>query len=159
MDGNKKDTPPNLFVPAKEDRKRWSALEPSIAKVKKEMAGRGNQAKAELAKWQEGFKASRKEVGQEGLVVHLPLNEGNGKELKGKDCQKFELQGSVKWIDGNGGKAWQITNDGFADLGNLGDFEHDQPFSYGAWVRTTSKINAALFAKMDTQGGHRGWDL
>ena len=159
MDGNIKDTPPNLFVPAQADRKRWTQVAPAIADVKKLMAARGGKAKDEFAKWQASFKESQKEASREGLVVHLPLNEGEGKEIKGKDCQEFELQGSVKWVDGNGGKAWQITGDGFADLGNLGDFEHDEAFSYGAWVKTTSKINAALFAKMDMQGGHRGWDL
>ena len=159
MDGNKKDTPPNLFVPTMADRQRWSELDPAVATVKQRMVARGKDSGDAFLKWQDSFKQSHKKVSPEKLLLQLSLDEGDGRIVKGKNCQEFELQGSVKWVNGYAGKAWEITGDGFADLGNLGDFEHDQAFSYGAWVKTNSKINAAFFGKMDMEGGHRGWDL
>mgnify|MGYP001952504924 FL=1 len=45
------------------------------------------------------------------------------------------------------------------DLGNTGDFERNQGFSYGAWVKSPGNISAGIIAKMDTKASHRGYDL
>ena len=42
----------------------------------------------------------------------------------------------------------------------MGDFEKNQPFSYGAWLKLPRKnMNGAAFARMDDAPGFRGWDL
>jgi hypothetical protein len=46
-----------------------------------------------------------------------------------------------------------------ANLGDLGDVESDEPFSYGAWVQVTDTVDGALLARMDIANGYRGWDL
>ena len=48
------------------------------------------------------------------------------------------------------------------DVPEAGDFERDQAFSYGAWVKLPKAAavkTGALFARMDEGNDHRGWDL
>ena len=43
---------------------------------------------------------------------------------------------------------------------DAGDFEKDHAFSYSAWIMVPGrKTTGAVLARMDTAGGHRGWDL
>jgi hypothetical protein len=51
------------------------------------------------------------------------------------------------------------TNDKeFEELGNVGNFEFDKPFSYALWVRPIGD-NGSPIAKMDAGNDYRGWDL
>ncbi len=46
------------------------------------------------------------------------------------------------------------------DLGELGDFEKNQRFSYGAWIKPARNGQfGGIIARMDEKGGYRGWDL
>ena len=52
------------------------------------------------------------------------------------------------------------------DMGQIGDFEWNQPFSSGGWFMlrsapnfTSSKVSGALISKMDSTQHDRGWDL
>ena len=52
------------------------------------------------------------------------------------------------------------------DLGQTGDYEWNQPFSFGSWIMlgvgpgyTLDNANGALVSKMDTTQHNRGWDL
>ncbi|MCB1076602.1 MAG: DUF1553 domain-containing protein, partial [Verrucomicrobiae bacterium] len=46
------------------------------------------------------------------------------------------------------------------DLGSHGDFEKNQAFSYGAWVKAAkAEGSSAILARMDEKAGYRGWDL
>jgi hypothetical protein len=41
-----------------------------------------------------------------------------------------------------------------------GDFDKDQGFSFGAWVKLPkADAGGALLARMDDQNMYRGWDL
>jgi hypothetical protein len=49
---------------------------------------------------------------------------------------------------------------GTFDLGTAGDFEKNQPFSYGAWIKAgRNGVSGGIIARMDEKGGYRGWDL
>lgn len=46
------------------------------------------------------------------------------------------------------------------DVGDVGDFERDQGFSYAVWVKPSrNNLQAAIIARMDERAAHRGWDL
>lgn len=49
------------------------------------------------------------------------------------------------------------TGDGYLDLGSIGDFERDQPFSYGGWVKP-DKGEGTPFSRMDSNSAYRGWE-
>ncbi|HJM62949.1 MAG: DUF1553 domain-containing protein [Roseibacillus sp.] len=158
MDGNAKDTPPNIFVPARADRKRWFALDDESASLQKQLANREANAMPDFMEWQNDD-AQRKPVGTDDLVIHLPINEGEGRSLKDSEDHPYPIVEKVAWVDGFTGKAVQFTGNSYVELGDLGDFERDQAFSYGAWLKTPARGNGAAVARMDRDDGHRGWDL
>ncbi len=46
------------------------------------------------------------------------------------------------------------------ELGGLGDFEKDEAFSYGCWIRAaSSEASGGILARMDEKNDYRGWDL
>jgi hypothetical protein len=51
----------------------------------------------------------------------------------------------------------RTSNDSFLDLGNVGDFEKEQPFSFGAWVRS-DRLEGSPISRMDSGSAYRGWE-
>ena len=52
------------------------------------------------------------------------------------------------------------------EMGQLGDFEWNQPFSSGGWfmlrsapICTSSKVSGTLISKMDATQHDRGWEI
>ena len=103
------------------------------------------------------------EVPGDGLTVHAPLNEGTGNEVANTcvDSQSIQATGDIQWIpNGKIGPAPVMKPRATFTLGPVGDFEKNQPFSCGAWVRTgRDNTSAAIIARMDENTAHRGWDV
>ena len=126
----------------------------------------------------------------ESLVVHHPLNSpqhilsqaGRGQSADGGqvrvDAPPTDLatasensanatppppvvNGQLEWTeDGLLGPAAKLTSSGTFDLGDVGDFALDQPFSFGAWIKPPNTTQSGgIIARMDNEHGHRGWDL
>ena len=158
MDGNAKDTPPNVFVPLRADRKRWFAIDGELKSLEEKLKFRASEAMPDFANWQKGM-AEEPKVDVEGLILHMPLAEGEGGIVKSNAEQGYPIVDRGKWVDGFFGKALQFADGGYVELGDIGDFERDQEFSYGAWLRTPGKATGAAIARMDRDDGHRGWDM
>ncbi len=165
-DGNVKDgRGPVLVVPNKKDRPRWKVLPAEIAAARKKRDDRKKTARAAFDEWLASAspKSLEKAITSKDLLVHLPLNEGSGNEAHDQ-CnapRTFHALGKVAWIpDGKIGPAPVMKPGGTFDLGQVGDFEKNQKFSYGAWVRPgRNGVFGGIIAKMDEKGGYRGWDL
>jgi len=165
-DGNVKDgLGPILVLPGEKDRPRWNALPAEIAAVKTKMDENRKLASTEFDQWLTAAKPEDldKDVPTKGMVAHLPLNEGVGSEVVGVcgATKKFKATGEVSWKpDGKIGPAPVMKTNGTFEIGEAGDFEKDQPFSYGAWVRAGRiGMSGGIIARMDEKGGYRGWDL
>jgi hypothetical protein len=169
LDGNVKDSAPVLVLPKPEDAKRWSAIPGEIDQVQKAMAARKGVLRAAFDAWLEtaapdAWEAEVAKIGPPAF--HLPLDtEPPGPEiaatLQGKPVAA-KAQGPTKWIDsGRKGKALLLEGQTTIDLGDVGPFEKDTPFSFGCWVRLNANFqgSASLFARMDDDEGYRGWDL
>ncbi len=164
-DGNVKDgRGPVLVVPSEEDRPRWKALPGEIAAAKAAREARRKAAREDFRAWL--ARVSPDDLGHrlpsKGLVLHVPLNEGPGKDLHNavEPRQAFPVPEKINWIDGRVGPAPVIQSGNTFLLGDAGGFGKDQPFSYGAWVRTVDKNRSAgIIARMDVKASHRGWDL
>jgi hypothetical protein len=136
MDGNVKDTPPIIFVPEMADRPRWDSLVVELAGVKKDFDSRKQAARPEFDK----YLAS---TTPETFAAMAPV-----------DGQK--LRASLSDRDSTAKK----TRAGEIELADLGDFEKDQAFSYGLWVKPSKKnLGGALLARMDEGMDYRGWDI
>ena len=165
-DGNVKDgLGPVLVMPSDNDRPRYTALPSEIAQAKTKLQENRKVAQPEFDQWLSSAKPEDldKDVPTNGIVAHLPMNEGVGSEVTGV-CgarKTFKATGEVTWKpDGKIGPAPVMKQDGTFEIGEAGDFEKNQPFSYGAWVRAGKfGITGSILARMDEKGGSRGWDL
>jgi hypothetical protein len=166
MDGNVKDTPPVLPVPRPEDRARWDAVPKELAAVQKQADARKQGARADFNKWLAG--ASHDEVAAlipaAALRFYAGLSEGDGTSIKlmadGKPATVTPA-GGVAWDAGHvAARAFKMQPGCVLEAPAVGDFDKDQAFSYGAWVRfPRTDLGGAVFARMDDQHDFRGWDL
>jgi Protein of unknown function (DUF1553)/Protein of unknown function (DUF1549)/Concanavalin A-like lectin/glucanases superfamily/Planctomycete cytochrome C len=166
MDGNIKDTPPVLTVPRAEDRSRWEVLSKELGGLRRQADARKQAARGEFDKWLTGAKADRVAAltPRDGIRLHAPLNEGEGKTLHVAvegEARAVSLPTGFVWAPGQvSDKAFQSKPGAAAELPDVGDFEKDQAFSYGAWVRLPkNSLTGSVFARMEESNGHRGWDL
>ena len=165
MDGNVKDTPPNVVVPAAEDRARFQSLQDELNQTRQSVEARRSEARPIFDQW---FAAATPEslgaaVPTKDLAFHAALNEGQGQQIKTSiDGQPRELtiSDSATWIDGVSSKAVQPQGT-VVDIPEAGDFERDQKFSYAAWVKLQpNDSTGALIARMESPDhGHKGWDF
>jgi len=165
-DGNVKDgRGPVLKVATPADRPRWLALEAEIAATETQLADRKQAARDAYQKWLAAAQTATisKDIPTAQMLVHLPLNEGSGRKVVNQvgTPESFQAVGKVNWVpDGKLGAAPVIKKGSTFDLGALGDFEKNQPFSYGAWVRTAAaRRTGGIIARMDVRDNYRGWDL
>ncbi len=138
MDGNIPNTPPAVVVPTATDRPRWEALVAELSTTKTKADERRKVAKDEFDKW---FATSTPEtfdaqISTEGQKLRARLNDRDAAMPTGP------------------------TTAPILELSESGDFEKDQAFSYGAWVKfSKGDTSGSLIARMDDQHEHRGWDL
>ena len=164
-DGNVKDSTPSLVMPSIADRPRWTALPAQIASTTKKRDQRKVEARKEFEQWLASAKpeALDHDVPGNGLVVHLPLNEGTGSEVTGTCVPQTAIKatGPITWApDGKLGPAPIMNRNSTFELGALGDYEKNQAFSYGAWIKAGKVgVTGGIIARMDENNGYRGWDL
>jgi hypothetical protein len=135
MDGNIKDTPPIVVVPADADRARWDALGGELTEARKQVEDRKAVARAEFDSWLAGSTP-------ETLAALVP-----------SEAQKLRVALGDRFGDAP-------TTPGSVEIADSGDFEKDQPFSYGAWIRPAKPgLTGSVVARMDDTKDYRGWDL
>ncbi|MSU35307.1 MAG: DUF1553 domain-containing protein [Pedosphaera sp.] len=141
---------------------RWTELSALAKAAKEQVEQRRIDAIPDFEKWVHVTETETFKVSTEGLDAHAALNEGSGNEASGfaKGPAKFTSAGKVEWkADGKLGRAPLIKAGATFALGNVGDYERDQAFSYGAWVKAPGGRHEAVIARMDQGHDFRGWDL
>ena len=136
-DGNIKDTPPILFVPSAGDRDRWNTLSGLLAENRKQMETRTKAARPEFDKW----------LAQAQPKALEALDPNQGQRLKAT---------LTDWD----AKAPAAESAGTLEIADVGDFDTNQAFSCGAWVKfPKAGATGAVVSRMDDRDGFRGWDL
>jgi mono/diheme cytochrome c family protein len=163
-DGNKKDPAPVVVVPTEVDRVRWFALEKETPVAKERVDNRRKEARPEYEKWTPVAQPLADAIPTQGLLLSAPLTSAKGTNVHFKvngEERTEEVATNQTWIDGHvAAKAFQSSSDFKLKLGDVGDFEKDASWSYGAWVRIEDKEGAGgLIARMDEKNSFRGWDL
>ena len=98
----------------------------------------------------------------EQCILRVPLIEGEGDQISATipTDAKGKIVGKADWVTSR--VDWGINFDGtnFVDVGNHGDFERTDAFSYGGWVKPKKGSGqGAVIAKMDNANQFRGYDL
>ena len=167
MDGNIKDTPPVLFVPAAADREKYATWEKRKAEVAAKVEARKKAARGEFDTWLAGLKPGDIQAPATGLTLHAPLAEGKGDKLAvkvgGKDAEVARPK-ETDWRAGPFGDGQKVlgvkggNSPVFADA--AGDFDAAKPYSAAAWVQVPNRgQTGAILSKMDEKDNYRGWDL
>jgi hypothetical protein len=167
MDGNISNTPPVIFVPRSEDRPRYDVLAKEIAALKAQIDARKQNARKDFDTWLSAAKSDQVAglVPSDGLKLHAKLNEGQGKSVNfviDGTARTLNLNDGYEWIAGKGTpKTFTIKPAGSAIAFNeVGDFDKDQGFSIGAWVKIPRRgITGAIASRMDNTDKYRGWDF
>lgn len=112
-------------------------------------------------------------VSSDGLQVRLRMNEGSGEVVHNSaphaQPASFSFSTASKPLWGETTWLWPDVRFDTAtrlDLGQVADFEGNQPFSAGGWFMVRAvpniravKIRGSLLSKMDTTQADRGWDM
>jgi mono/diheme cytochrome c family protein len=134
MDGNIRDTPPIVTVPAPEDRARWEALPAELAAARGAADERRATARPEFDGWLAGQTPA-------SLAALAPTE---GQALRAELRPRGD----------------EAVPNAALEVAGVGDFEKDQPFSVSAWVRPVrGDQSGSIVARMDDQHDFRGWDL
>ncbi len=136
LDGNIKDTPPIIFVPAEADQARWTKLEGELNVARKAISDRASAARKDFDTWLAAAKP-------EAIAATLP-------------AAQYEFQLSSAWTDADGIVAAPGVS---IQSREAGDFENNQPFTVSAWAKLPKGDGGAILARMDDKHDFRGWDL
>ena len=154
---------PTVNVPDLAIAGKTADIRKQLDEANKKLADRKTAGQAEFDQW---LTTIRAEAGKQtptpgGMILHLPLDKGNGKEVVNavKPDQKGKFEGQVAWTDGNIGKALSFNRKGIVNLGKVGDFDRSDTFSYGAWIKPDGGRSGAAIARMQTGNNYRGYDL
>ena len=110
-----------------------------------------NDAAAEL-------KASK--ISHDDIILSLPLDQIEKEQIVDSGGNRIgKINGKLKLVQGKFGKAIHIDKKNYVDLGDVGNFERTDSFSYGGWIRPAKKASGTVIAKMDEASGSRGFDL
>ncbi len=166
MDGNIKDTPPILMVPGTRDRERFAKVEADLKAARQWLEVRKTAARPEFDKWLPTASADAvaASLPSSGLHLHAALNEGRGEtvamQLGGKTRQ-VALTKTAAWQPGHvSPQALHCAQGGVCEVPDAGDFDTNQPFSCGAWIKLPANDSyGAIAARMDSGDNYRGWDF
>ena len=139
--------PPLLKATTPEEAATLESLKIQVASLDTKIAERLNANAPKAAEWKLAAPAPTVDKGLASSFIFSPTTSSN-----------YKLEGKTSFDFGRATGSLVLNNgEGFADLGNAGDYESDQPFSYGAWVKADS-ISGAPFSRMDDMDNYRGWD-
>lgn len=163
MDGNRRDTPPVIPVPTRQDRARWEEL-PALTKSGKDRLDRRRQSAVdEFERW-------RNHTTPESLLANVPADSlqfaAPLKEAK-QPALTVLVNGYPRVLPAPGAQEGIIAPQAFVtskefvpSIPEAGNFERTQPFSVAFWVRLhPDNKNGSILARMDEDSDYRGWDV
>jgi hypothetical protein len=166
LDENIHNTPPIIVVPRKEDRGRWTELSTELAGLRTKIEDRKKAMRPEFDHWLTAMKPQTlpELIPTAGLALHAPLDEGAGKTFHvavNGNVRSVELETGFDWTQGNvAAKALVMKAGQSIELPDVGDFDTNQRFSAGVWLRFPKRgQTGALASRMNDGPKFGGWDL
>ncbi len=146
--------PPYIDAPYPDQAAKMKDLNASISEMEKESK---DIILANVEKAQDWVLTENKPLPSlsEGLAARYQLSAQLG--VFG-NAPKPSASGQVSYEAGRVSGSVAVSDKGFVDLGNVGDFDKGQAFSFGAWINPQDG-NGAVISRMDEGNNYRGWDL
>lgn len=164
-DGNSKDgLGPVLRLPSDDDRPRWDAIPGELAEANKAVGDYKASVSGKIDQWASTLTAKTIDdlVPADNLVAHLPLNEGDGSDLRvfGELNATLHVDHPLVWQATAGRSPAPVVQKGTPiDIGPLGRVSATDAFSFSASINVPAEGGGGLIAKMDVGNAYRGWDL
>ncbi len=172
FNGDKPDWAPVVRIPKPQNLEAYNRILAKRAELLRQLYASRLQERALIQRWLESKQNPAQPVSTDKLQLRLRLDEGGGEELKNSapdgnpksfPIGKYKPQwGETTWLWPD----FRMDTSTRVVLGQLGDFEWNQPFSSGGWFMlrsapnfTSSSVAGALISKMDSTQHDRGWDL
>jgi hypothetical protein len=160
-DGNIKDTPPIVVVPAAMDRPRWDNLQGEMTGLRNKLDARKRAATPEFEKWLASVKPEdlKAYVPQEGLALRAALNEGKGKSVKvivNDTEREVTREAAITWAAGRDSKqkVLSLQTTPALEIADAGDFEADHGFTTSVWVKLGRRNQTGAIATALATGGY-----
>ena len=156
---------PRIDVPDPEKQKKLPATREKLAVAEKQLTDHKASAEPAFQQWTldqtETLQDEKLDLLPTDAVLHFPLNEGKGKTTADAvdTKRKGSINGKPQWTAARFKQGLKLDGKTYVDLGNLGDFERTDRFSYGGWVRAEKNASGAVLARMDNANAFRGYDL
>jgi hypothetical protein len=161
-----------VHIPKPQNLAAYNTLLGKRAEVQRQLDVLRLQDRVLVQRWLESKQNPAQPVATDKLLLRLRLDEGSGEVLKNSapnasskvfSLGKFKPQwGETTWLWPD----FRMDTSTRVEMGQIGDFEGDQPFSSGGWFMlrsapnfTSSKVSGALISKMDSTQHDRGWVL
>ncbi len=172
FNGDKPNWAPVVRIPKPQNMEAYNRTLAKRAELQQQLDASRMQHRELIQHWLASKQTPPQPVSADKLQLRLRLDEGGGEVLKNSapnanpksfPIGKFKPQwGETTWLWPD----FRMDTSTRVDLGQMGDFEWDQPFSSGGWFMlrsapnfTSSKVSGALISKMDATQHDRGWVL
>ena len=161
MQTRKGNAAPMLEIPDQEKQRLLPGVQSELTDAKLQLETLREKSKDNFHAWLKDREPTETDQLVGGAILNVPLWEGkDGKVadlLKPKRVGK--IKGDAKWVKSRSDWGLKFNGKNFVDLGNVGDFERTDSFSYGGWVKPEKKNTGALLARMDDAAAYRGYDV
>ena len=168
FNGDKPNWAPVVRIPKPQNLEAYNRILSKRAELQRQLQALRLQDRVLIQNWLASKQNPAQPVSTDKLQLRLRLDEGGGDVLKNSapDGKTFPL-GKFKPQWGETTWLWpdfRMDTSTRVEMGQIGDFEWDQPFSSGGWFMlrsapnfTSSKVSGALISKMDSTQHDRGW--
>jgi hypothetical protein len=170
FNGDKPNWAPVVHIPKPQNLAAYNTLLSKRAEVQRQLDALRLQERVLIQQWLASKKNPAQPVATDGLLLRLRLDEGGGEVLKNSapnaspkefPIGKFKPQwGETTWLWPD----FRMDTSTRVEMGQIADFEANQPFSSGGWFMlrsapnlTSLKVSGALISKMDSTQHDRGW--
>ena len=148
LSGSGGNSTPTLKVPANELQNRLHKIRYEVADAERKFASVKQQLDIKQAAWEAIAIDSLSADDITGLTAHLSLD---------TNFESEATTGSVGIAPGLLGNAAKFNGDGCVRFPGVGDFDHDNAFTVGAWVHAESA--GCVVSKMDDAKEMQGFDI
>lgn len=166
LDGNVQDPSPAMRVPGKELSAWLAALQDRLDDASASCDALEGLDEARFEEWVDKWLAGEFDGAEidsdvdvsDGMVAHCTFEEG-GKVNVALAEDGGTIHGSPIIAPGPMGNAIALDAEDYIEVGPVGDFQDDEPFSYGAWINPKSSSGGVIIAKTDSENLYRGYEL
>ncbi len=159
---------PFIRVPTAEQRSKIKEFAEQISHLEAQLKQSEEQVDAKVAKLiAETSESDLKSRFAQTALHHFPFDKSPDKE-KPDSSGVFEsvsqsylgsVSAAIGYVPGKNQDAIELNDQSRIELGNIGNFASDQPFSISVWVKPSATDGMAILSKMDESQNYQGYDL